>query len=109
MATDQPWRPSCWTSMTLLCSPATTPSPHPCLGWRQGNQRFEELLNRPEARRGALETQPPTSQEPAVGLDGFTLKKAECAAGGPGTAESATLVRGAVKAQLDRLEMPCKV
>jgi len=43
----------------------------------------------------------------AVGLDGFTLKKAECAAGGPGTAESATLVRGAVKAQQDRLEMPC--
>lgn len=93
--------------MTLLCRPAPTPSPHTCLGWRQGNQRFEERLNRPEALRGALETQPQTSQEPAVGLDGFTLKKAECAAGGPGTAESASLVRGAVKAQLDRLEMPC--
>jgi hypothetical protein len=35
-----------------------------------------------------------------------TLKKAECAAGGPGKAASATLVRWAVQAQLDRLEMP---
>ncbi len=61
-------------------------------------------MNRPYARRGALETQPQTSQEPADGLDGFTLKKVECAAGGPGTAESATLVRRAVQAQLDQLE-----
>ena len=64
-------------------------------------------MNRQEARRGALEPQPQTSQEPAVGLEGFTLKKAESAAGGPGMAESATLLRRAVKAQLDRLEMPC--
>ncbi len=120
MATDQPWRPSCWTSMTLLCWPATTPSPHPCLGWRQGNQRFEELSAQPEALRGALGTQPQPSQEPADGLDGFTLKKAECAAGGPGTAESAPLMPGAtptpapatstspelepVQARLERLE-----
>ena len=93
--------------MTLLCWPAPTPSPHPCLGRRQGNQRFEERLNRSEARRVALELQPQTSKGPAVGLDGFTLKKAECAAGGPGTAESATLVRRAVQAQLDRLEISC--
>lgn len=66
-------------------------------------------MNRLKARRGALETQPQTAQEPAVGVDGFTLKKAECAAGGPGTAESATLVRGAVKTQLVRLENPCQV
>ena len=72
-----------------------------------------------------LGTQPQPSQEPADGLDGFTLKKAELiarlrAAGGPGTAESAPLMPGAtptptpatstspelepVQARLDRLE-----
>jgi hypothetical protein len=86
---------------------------------RQSKQRLEELLsNRQEALRDVLETQQQPSQQPADGLDGFTLKqlkercrqqglkgtsnlkKAELiarlrAAGGPGTAESAPLMPGA--------------